>query len=155
MNDRHIEAILAYLNENAGRYSLEALRAQLLQTGYDPATVDWAIQIHQGNNPAPPKSRTGRKILLVLAVNAVLAAILTGMASIPGVTEEMLSVLGFGFFLLGCAELFGGILLCFFESKRSWGLGLLLGFLLSIGLALLIFAGWCVYALAHQGGNFH
>jgi hypothetical protein len=155
MNDRQLEAVLAYLNENSGRYSLDALRNQLLQTGYDPATVDWAIQVHQGNNPALPKPRTGRKILLVVAVNAVLAAIVAVVANLPRITEEVLSVLGFGLFLIGCFEMVGGLALCFPEKTRSWGLGLMLGFLLSVGLAVLVLSGVCIYYLATEGGNFH
>src|ERR1043165_1221613 len=99
MNDQQLAAILAYLNENSGRYSLEALRNQLLQTGYDPATVDWALQVHQGNNPRVPKPRTGRKILLVVAVNAVLTAIGIGIGSIPRISQEVITVLASGLFL--------------------------------------------------------
>lgn len=153
MNDRQVETALAYLNENAGRYSLEALRGQLLRTGYDPATVDQAIRIHQEGDPAPPKSRTGRKILLVVAVNAALVAIGIAIANLPGITEEALTVLGIGLFLVACAEFLFGLLMCFFEQTRSWGLGLLLGFLLFVGLAFLLLAGFCLYVFANQGAH--
>lgn len=149
MSDPQLASALAYLNENSGRYSLEALRNQLLQSGYDPATVEQAVQAYQGSHPAAPKARTGRKILLVIAVNAVLAAVAIGIANLPRISEEVLSVLGAGLFLTGCAEFLGGLLMCFFEKVRSWGLGLLLGFLLSFGLALLILTGWCIFALAN------
>ena len=151
MNDQNLEKVLAYLNEQSGRYSLGALRQQLLQTGYDPVIVDQAIQIHQGNDAALPKPRTGRKVLLVLAVNAALAALLIAVANVPGITEEVLSVLGVVFFLVACAEFLCGLLMCFFEKTRSWGLGLLLGFLLFVGLSLLLFAGFCLYAFANKG----
>jgi len=151
MNDQALEKVLAYLNEQSGRYSLEALRGQLLQSGYDPATVDQAIQIHQGRSPAPPRTRIGRKILLVMAVNAVLAAIAIGIGSLPKISQEVVTVLASGLFLIGCAEFLVGLLMCFFEKVRAWGLGLLLGFLLSGGLALLILTGWCLLALANEG----
>jgi hypothetical protein len=155
MNDQQLETALAYLNENSGRYSLEALRGQLLQTGYDPATINWAIQVHQGNNPETPKPRTGRKILLVVGINAVLTVLFVVIANLPRSTEEVLGVLGSGLFLAGCFEMVGGIALCFPDKTRSWGLGLMLGFLLSVGLALLVLSGVCVYFLATEGGNFH
>jgi len=155
MNDPQLQTALAYLNENSGRYSLEALRGQLLQTGYDPVTVDRAIRACQESHQAVPRPRTGRKILLVLAANTVLAAIVAAVANLPRITEEVLSVLGIGLFLVGCFEMVGGIALCFPDKTRSWGLGLMLGFLLSVGLALLVLSGVCIYFLATEGGNFH
>jgi hypothetical protein len=153
MNDQHLEAVLAYLNENSGRYNLDALRNQLLQTGYDPATVDWAIQVHPGRNPEIPKPRTGRQILLVMAVNAVLAAIMIGVGALPGTSQDLLGALGFGLVVIGCAEFFSGLVMIFFEKTHSSGLGLLLGCMLSVALAFLIFTGWCIFAMATGGGH--
>jgi hypothetical protein len=47
MTDPSLDPILAYLREHSGRYSLSALREQLLQTGHDQDLVDRAIAIYQ------------------------------------------------------------------------------------------------------------
>jgi hypothetical protein len=78
MNDWDVEAILAYLNENAGRYSLEALRGQLLQAGYAPAIVDWAFQVYQENasGPPPSSSSNARSCGLALLIGFLICVVL-------------------------------------------------------------------------------
>ena len=84
MNDRQLETALAYLNEQSGRYSLEALRKELLRTGYDPATVDQAIQTFQASGPQATRSfssntsnaSNARSCGLALLIGLLLCAIL-------------------------------------------------------------------------------
>lgn len=47
-DERNIERILAYLRENTGRFDLQALRNQLLTTGYAAEDVELAIARFQG-----------------------------------------------------------------------------------------------------------
>lgn len=63
MAEPGVEAILAYLRENSGRFSLGALRHELLQDGYDAAAVDQAIELFRRESPVPDSS--GMKALRV------------------------------------------------------------------------------------------
>lgn len=153
MNDPSLDPILAYLREHFGRYSLEALRGQLLQNGYDPAAVERAIQVFQVDTPPPVRPRIWPKALMVLAANTVLTAVTIGFGALDA-GETVLTALGFTLFLLGCAEFLGGFVLAFPEKTRPWGLALLFGFFLSVGLGVLVLGGVCIYFLS-QGNNFH
>jgi hypothetical protein len=154
MTDPSLDPVLAYLREHSGRFSLGALREQLLQNGYDPATVDRAIAVFQDQQP-PPVTRqpVWRRALQVAAVNAVLTAIVIGIGA-SGSNETVLTALGFTLFLVGCAEFLGGFVLAFPEKTRPWGLALLFGFFLTVGLGILVLGGVCVFFLS-QGNNFH
>jgi len=152
MPDPSLDPILAYLREHSGRYSLAALRGQLLQNGYDPATVERAVAVFQDQQPPPvPRQPVWRKALLVLAVNALLVSATIGIGVLKA-GETVLTALGFTLFLVGCAEFLGGFVLAFPEKTRPWGLALLFGFFLTIGLGVLILGGVCVYFLSQ--GNF-
>jgi len=43
MPDRNVEALLAYLRQNSGRFTLEALELQMHAAGHTPATVQAAL----------------------------------------------------------------------------------------------------------------
>jgi hypothetical protein len=152
MTDSSLEPIFSYLRENSGRYSLAALREQLLQTGYDPAAVDRAIAIHQQEHPPRLPVPVWPKALQVVAVNAALAAIAIGIGA-SGFNETVMNAFGGFLFLLGCAEFLGGLGLIFPEKTRHWGLALLFGFFLTVGLGILVLGGVCIYFLSQ--GNFH
>ena len=87
VNDPSLDPILAYLREHSGRYSPEALRRELLQNGYDAASVDRAIQIYQGQ--AQPKRRMPTWLMacliiigvIVLLVGVCFATILFSLAT--------------------------------------------------------------------------
>jgi len=70
VNDPSLDPILAYLREHSGRYSPEALRRELLQNGYDAASVDCAIRIYQGQ--ARPKHRMPTWLMVVLIIIGVI-----------------------------------------------------------------------------------
>lgn len=149
MNNRHLEAILAYLNENSGRYTLEALRRQLLETGYDAETVDEAIRIHR-ENPSPPRISFWPKAFGVVAVNVVLTAAVFWIVNLPGKDLMIVSRLELGLFLLFGGEVLGGLALSL-AGRRGWGRGLLIGALLTLSVPLLLL-GVC---LALLGGGGH
>jgi hypothetical protein len=154
MTDPSLDPILAYLREHSGRYSLAALREQLLQTGYEPAAVDRAITVFQDQQlPPVPRQRVWPKALLVLAANAALTVVTIGVGALDA-GETVVTALGFTLFLLGCAEFLGGFALAFPEKTRPWGLALLFGFFLTVGLGILVLGGVCVFFLS-QGNNFH
>ncbi len=151
MTDPSLDPILAYLRDHSGRYSLEALRGQLLQAGYDPAAVDQAVAVYRQQAPVAPRQRVWPKALLVLAANAVLVGAAIGIGA-SGAGESVTTALGFTLFLIGCAEFLGGFVLAFPEKTRPWGLALLFGFFLTVGLGVLVLGGVCVYFLS-QGNN--
>src|SRR5947199_4280129 len=80
MTDPSFDTILAYLREHSDRYSLAALRRQLLQTGHDPKDVDLAIDIFQHEN-VPPRSRAWPWMMLIVVLDTVLTIVLSGPRS--------------------------------------------------------------------------
>jgi FtsH-binding integral membrane protein len=145
MTDPGLDPILAYLREHAGRYSLPALREQLVRSGYDPARVDEAVALHQQQDPPAPRSRVWPKALLVLGINAVLSL---GVIRAQGFRSDASSVLSSLYMLLVGAELVGGFVACFPAKSRSWGLALLLGFAFTVALGILALGGFCLYILS-------
>jgi hypothetical protein len=146
MTDPGLDPILAYLRQHSAQYSLEALREQLVRSGYHPAEVDQAVALYQEQNPPAPRSRVFPKALLVVAVNAVLTV---GALRVQGVRSDILS--SFYMLLIG-AELVAGFVACFPAKSRSWGLALLLGFVITVALGILALGGFCLYILS-KGAN--
>ena len=152
MHDPNLDPIFAYLREHSGRYSLSALREQLLQTGYDPALVDRAIAIYQQENPPTSPVPVWPKALQVVGINIVLGLLVIPlMASARG---NMVSLVGIAFSVIFWGELLGGIVLAVRPKSRVWGLALVFGFLLTIGLGILVVGGLCLFFLG-QGNNWH
>jgi hypothetical protein len=152
MTDPSLDPIFAYLREHSGRYSLSALREQLLQTGYDRAEVDRAIAIYQQENPPTAPLPVWPKALQVVGINIVLGLlVIPAMSSARG---EMVSLVGIAFSVIFWGELLGGIVLAVRRQSRVWGLALVFGFLLTIGLAILVGGGLCLFFLS-QGNNWH
>jgi FtsH-binding integral membrane protein len=138
MTEPSLEPILAYLRESSGRYSIAALRRQLLETGHTADDVDLAIQIFQHENPTA-RPRVWPWMMLIVTFNTVLTIGLSASISQPywiaGVT-----VLAF---LICVAELVLGLV---FKMPRNtrYGAGVLLrGMGLFAGLALLVLGGVC------------
>ena len=61
MTDPNLEPLVAYPREHSGRYSLEALREQLVRSGSDPASVEQAIAIYHQERPPQPELPAGSK----------------------------------------------------------------------------------------------
>ena len=153
MTDPGLDAILAYLREHSGRYSLAALRQQLLQGGYDPAAVDSAIQIFQGTNPPKTGERVWPRAWRVVLINALLMGAATALAAASAVPDDVKAAAGFTIVVILCGEFVAGLGLALTEKRRTLGGALLLGFLLSTALGILILSGVCIYSLSHT--SFH
>jgi hypothetical protein len=146
MNDPSLDPLVTYLRQNSARFSLPALREELIRSGTDPATVDRAIAVYQSEQTvAAPRAHILLKTLLVVVVNAVLVGV---MGSVLGSNAANL-FLAFLIFLV-CVELLGGLVACFSANRRSWGLALLLGFTLSVAFGILALGGLCLYSLGHK-----
>ena len=143
MPDASLDPIFAYLREHSGRYSLSALREQLLQTGYDRAEVDRALAIYQQENSATPPEEVWPKALLVIPLNILLAFIALSGVNFNNGKVSPITFVALGIF---CGEIPIGLLLATSPAARVWGRALAFGFLLTIGLVLLL-AGFCFLAV--------
>ena len=78
MEDPVIETILAYLRENSGRFSLDAMRHELLQDGYDAAAVDQAIELFRRESPvsSPGKNALRAGLGAVMGLGCVILLII-------------------------------------------------------------------------------
>lgn len=150
MSRRDLEALLAYLAENAGRFSIDSLRAQMVKAGHAPAEADRAISVFQGRAPVPGQP-AWTIVLGVALVNLALAASGFGLFSRYGMGQASCSALVLvpAVYL---AELFGGLI--FLGSGRDrWGRGLLLGVLLFFALGLAVLLGLLIHWLSRVTGS--
>jgi hypothetical protein len=129
MIDPGLDPILAYLRESYGRYSLAALRQQLLKNGYDVVDVDLAIQIFQHENPAA-RQPVWPKALVIALVNALL----TMVASWPPSQQYWIAAVVVFAILICCVELVIALALMIPQRTRPSGHVLLSGVGLFAGL---------------------
>jgi hypothetical protein len=134
------EAILALLREHSKHYSLTELREQILENGYAPAAVDRAIAVYHEQNPPAPPASAWPKVLLVVAFNAVILALI-GWATRGEYWSVWVVICGF---LICCVELVVFLSLLATRETRRWGRALLQGLGLFAGLAVVILGGLCV-----------
>ena len=135
MSRKDLAALLAYLAENGGRYSVEALRVQILKAGHSPADADRAIAVFQGRMPPPEPPVWGPALLVALA-DLALAFICYELFSRNGAGKVPCSALALisGLYL---AQLFAGVILLA-GGKEHWGRALLLGILIFFAVGALI-----------------
>jgi hypothetical protein len=136
MTESNLAPILAYLQENHGRYSLAALHRQLLQNGHDPVDVDWAIRIFQQENPAA-RPWVWPWALLIVAFNTALTVLLSRLPN----EQFWVFRLVICAFLIGCGELVIGLLLKIPWQTRHLGGVLLRGLALFAGLGIVALGG--------------
>ena len=149
MHRDDLNALLAYLRENSGAYSLEALRAQMVKAGHAPTEADWVLAVFQGRGPAPP--RPVRFVVLGVAlIDLALAGLCFGLFSRFGMGEAACSALVL-VPVVYLAELFGGLILLG-SGRDRWGRGLLLGVLLFFALLLAVLLGLLVHWLSRVAG---
>jgi hypothetical protein len=138
------------LTENAGRYSIDSLRAQMVKAGHAPTEADRAISVFQGRVPTPARP-VWMIVLGVALVDAALAVLGFGLFSRYGMGEAACSALVLvPAVYLG--ELFGGLILLG-SGRDRWGRGLLLGVLLFFALGLAVLLGLLIHWLARVTGS--
>lgn len=136
------DPILAYLREHAGRYRVADLRERLLESGYDPAAVDRAVQVVQAETPPRLRELVWEKTWRVLRVNACLVGAWVALAFAPGVDGDVEDRIALTFLAILCVELLGGLVLVWPRKRRALGLALLAGALLSVALGILLLWAW-------------
>lgn len=150
------ERMLAYLRQHRDRYSLEALRTQLLAAGKSPALIEQAIARLQAEQPVQHRPRRWPQIIglailntLLLPVVAYLLAIIFGTSADAPVTATLITGPGLLF-----VELIAGVALLFRERTAWLGKSLLLSVAISVVLTIIIvvvavvlLAGTCLVML--------
>lgn len=93
MSDDELEWLVAYLQKNAGRFSLQSLWDQMLRDGYDPALVNRAIAEYDRrpavseSAPPVPQASTGSKVAgfgcgIVLGILIIVALIILAVGGL-------------------------------------------------------------------------
>jgi hypothetical protein len=145
MPEENLDTMLSYLRENSGRYSLEALRGQLLAAGHSPEAADRAIAEFRAQSP-PPERPVWRLALLVAAVDLVLlGAVIAMAASMPGLPDDLLTAAFLILPALYFVQLVAGAVMLALPARRRLGKGLLLGGLLFVGVGILAVGGFCLF----------
>lgn len=139
MHDQDLKALLAYLKENAPRYSVDALRAQMVKAGHSPEEADQAIAVFQGRL-RPPEGPAWPLAIGVALLDFLLAWILVtlfqrlGTDRISCGAAALLPLLYLGQVVAGVVALAAG--------RDRQARALLLGIMLFCGLVLVILAGF-------------
>lgn len=151
MPEENLETMLSYLREHSGRYSLEALRGQLLAAGHSPEAADRAIAEFRAQGP-PPERPVWRLSLLVAAVDLALLGLAVALVlSMPGFDDAVVTAALLGLPALYFVQLVTGLVMLFLPAKHRLGKGLLLGGLLFVGVTILAVGGFCLVILANDG----
>jgi hypothetical protein len=134
MSRKDLDSLLAYLAENSGRHSIEALQGQILKAGHSPADADRAIAVYQGRMP-PPEAPVWWPALLVAVVDFALGFLCYELFSRQGTGKVSCAALALipGLYL---AELLASFILLA-GGKERWGRALLLGLLIFFAMVAL------------------
>lgn len=98
------QKIRDYINANHDRYTPEAIRAQLIEAGHDPAAIDAELAAFGSEHAAKPMSRfpTRGYVWLVFWICAVAVVALIGLVFSLNRNPDKVTVIGlFGVGLLG------------------------------------------------------
>jgi hypothetical protein len=150
MHKKDLRALIAYLGENAPKYPLEVLRAQMIQAGHKPEEAEQAIGVFQGRIP-PPESPAWPGAMAVTAFDFALVALC--WALFPrlekGLACSAVALLPSIPFL----EFIAGLLLLGSRDRDQYrrGRALLLGVLSFVGLGLAMLVGFLVHWLSTMG----
>lgn len=151
MPDERAEKLLAYLRLYGERYTVEALRRQMLSEGYSAEEIDAAVQQWSEEQRNEKGSVWGPAFLVALG-DIALTALTTwaGMSEIgnnpPWWNPSRFMAMALPFILI--AQMGFGMGMLFFPSKRRWGRILLFGFVVYIGLSILAGGVFCLYAIS-------
>ncbi|MFL6233393.1 MAG: hypothetical protein ACJ76N_09700 [Thermoanaerobaculia bacterium] len=139
MHDKDLKALLAYLKENAPRYPVDALRAQMVKAGHSPAEAEEAIAVFQGRL-RPPEGPAWPLAVGVALFDFLLAWLLVtlfqrlGTGKVSCGAAALLPLVYLGQIVAGVTALAAG--------RDRQARALLLGILLFFGLVLVILAGF-------------
>jgi hypothetical protein len=149
MPEESREPLLAYLREHSSRYSLEALRAQLIEAGHAPEVADQTVAAFRQEQSQ--RTGTGERSAWPIAIGVALLdfAVPGGILAVLAVLEasEGLALLGIIPPLLYVGELIGGLVLLATGGNRRLGKGLLFGLALFVGVSILAVGGLCLFFL--------
>ncbi|HSK74864.1 MAG TPA: hypothetical protein VLQ45_00270 [Thermoanaerobaculia bacterium] len=146
MPEENLETMLSYLREHSGRYSLEALRGQLLAAGHSPEAADRAIAEFRAQGPPPEKPAWPLALLVVLADFVLLgvAAAIFVLSAEGWFKKDLGTIVFFGVPALCLAQIVVGVILFAVPDMRRLGQALVFGGLIAPGVGLLAFAGLCL-----------
>lgn len=137
---RNLASLLAYLAENAGHFSLDVLRAQMVKAGHRPDAVERAIRVYQGVEPPPdPPAWPGAAAVALadLLLVGLFAWLFTHAHKQSGcVILSLLPVLCLLEFVVGLT------LLAAADGRRTVGKALFFGVLLFFGISLAVVSVW-------------
>lgn len=139
MHDKDLKALLAYLKENSARYSVDALRAQMVKAGHSPAEAEEAIAVFQGRL-RPPEGPAWPLAVGIALFDFLLSWLLVtlfqrlGAGRISCGGAALLPLIYLGQVVAGVTALAAG--------RDRQGRALILGFMLFCGLVLVILAGF-------------
>lgn len=139
MHEKDLKALLAYLKENAPRYTVDALRAQMVKAGHSPAEAEEAIAVFQGRL-RPPEGPAWPLALGIALLDLLLAWLLVtlfqrmGAGKVSCGSAALLPLIYLGQIVAGVAALAAG--------RDRQGRALILGIMLFFGLVLVLLAGF-------------
>lgn len=151
MPEPSLEPLLAYLREHSSRYSLEALRTQLIEAGHAPEAADRAVaafRYEQGQRTGAPERSAWPIAILVAVLNFAVPAGIIGVLAVLDSSDEALALLFLLPVLAYLGELIAGIVLLSTGSNRRLGKGLLFGLALFVGVGILAVGGLCLFFIA-------
>jgi hypothetical protein len=136
---RDLDALLSYLRENAGHFSLDALRAQMEKAGHKPAAVEQALRVFQGTEP-PPDPPSWPWAMVVAFVDLGLVALFAWLFT-HGYKQGGCSIIGL-LPVLCLLEFVVGLTLLASGRRQRLGRALFFGVLLFFGVSLAIVSVW-------------
>ncbi|HEX2643707.1 MAG TPA: hypothetical protein VHU81_12005 [Thermoanaerobaculia bacterium] len=151
MSDERAEKLLAYLRLHGDRYSVEALRQQMLSEGYSGEEIDAAIQRWTEDRRPEPGGVLGLSFLVGLGDIALTAlSVWAGTSQLGNAPQwwhpSRLVPIALPFLLL--AQVGVGLGMLFFPRHRRMGRVLLFGFVWYIVLSILAGGAFCLYAMS-------
>ena len=150
MSRRDLDALLAYLTENAGHFSLDALRAQMVKAGHKPASVELALRVFQGTEPPPdPPSWPGA--VTVAVVDLVLVGLFAWLFT-HAHKQSGCAIIGL-LPVLCLLEFIVGLTLLASGGRQRLGRALFFGVLLFFGVSLAIVSVWGATKMGGLSGS--
>ncbi|HEX4963011.1 MAG TPA: hypothetical protein VF173_19425 [Thermoanaerobaculia bacterium] len=150
MPRRDLDALLTYLRENAGRFSLEALRAQMVKAGHKPEAIERALRVFQGTEPPPdPPSWPGA--VVVAAADLLLVALFAWLFT-HAHKQGGCAILGL-LPVLCLLEFVVGLTLLASADRQRLGRALFFGVLVFFGVSLAIVSVWGATKMGGLAGS--